>query len=240
MANFKTHLSVASTLSGILAIGSLQVGLASPREVLLYFAVGTMGGILPDIDSDHSVPVHILFSFLAIAMAFLTVFQRAATYSIVELALLWIVIYLLVRHGVGKLFTRFTEHRGVFHSLLAALFFWCLSTTIAYHVFVLSPFSAWLTGCFVAVGYVIHLALDELYSVDLMGAMLKKSFGTALKPISVSNLKATLLLGVAILLLFLLAMPRGDDFVRAMSNWRTYKAIQHKLLPRDRWFKLVV
>jgi hypothetical protein len=238
MANFKTHLSVASTLSGILAIGCLEVGLATPRDVVTYFAAGTIGGLLPDVDSDHSVPVQILFSFLAILLAFMTVFSKANAYSIAELSLLWIFIYAVVRYGVSKLFTLCTVHRGVFHSLLAALFFLLLTTTMAYHLFAMGVVAAWLTGSFVCIGYLIHLTLDELYSVDLTGATLKKSFGTALKFASLSNIKATILLSIATLLLFLLATPKIDAFVQTLGNWRMYQTIQHKLLPKDRWFKL--
>jgi hypothetical protein len=238
MANFKTHLSVASTLSGALAIGCLEAGLATPKDVLVYFSAGTIGGILPDIDSDHSVPVQILFSFLATALAFLTVFSKVHLYSIVELALLWLVVYIVVRHVAGKLFTTLTVHRGIFHSLLAALFFWLLTTTLMSHLFAMSPVNAWLTGCFVCLGYVIHLTLDELYSVDLMGATVKRSFGSALKIASFTNIKTTILLGIATLLLFLFTTPQYDTFVRTIGNWHLYQNIHHKLLPKGRWFKL--
>ena len=43
---------------------------------------------------------------------------------------------------------------------------------------------AWLAWCHagaVLLGFFIHLGLDELFSVDLEGARLKRSFGTALK-----------------------------------------------------------
>jgi hypothetical protein len=54
MADFKTHLVVASTLSGVLAIGTLVAGVATPKETLVYFCAGTIGGVLPDLDSDHA------------------------------------------------------------------------------------------------------------------------------------------------------------------------------------------
>src|SRR5262245_11270607 len=44
MANFRTHLSVAAALSGCLATGFLEVGIAAPKDVWLYFAMGTLGG----------------------------------------------------------------------------------------------------------------------------------------------------------------------------------------------------
>ena len=55
-------------------------------------------------------------------VAFLTLFSRAGVYSIVELSILWVVTYVVVRHVIFKLFARFSVHRGVFHSLLAAIF----------------------------------------------------------------------------------------------------------------------
>lgn len=238
MANFKTHLSVASTLSGILAIGCLEAGLATPRDVLAYFAAGTMGGILPDIDSDHSTPIQLIFSAFAVALAFITVFSKAGTYSIVELALIWLFVYVVIRYVACKIFAKFTVHRGIFHSLLAALFFWLLTTALTYHVFALSPLHAWLTGGFVGLGYVMHLALDELYSVDLMGASVKKSFGTALKIASFRNIKATLVLSLATMGLLYFATPQYDVLLHTLGNWRIYDTIQHKLLPKDRWFHL--
>jgi hypothetical protein len=238
MANFKTHLSVASTCSGILAIGCLEAGLAAPRDVLAYFVAGTMGGILPDIDSDHSTPVQLIFSSFAIALAFFTVFSKAGTYSITELALLWLFVYVGIRYVASKIFARCTVHRGIFHSLLAALFFWFLTTAVTYHVFALSPFNAWLTGGFVGLGYVLHLLLDELYSVDLMGASVKRSFGTALKIMSFTHMKATLFLALATFCLLYFATPQYDVLFHTLGNWRLYHNLQHKLLPKDRWFPL--
>ena len=238
MANFKTHLTVASTLSGVLAIGCLVAGVATPKEVVVYFAVGTIGGVLPDLDLDHSIPLQILFSSLAIVLAFLTVFSKAGAYSVVELACVWIFVYAIIRYVPYKIFEKFTVHRGIFHSLLAALFFWFLTTAVAYHLFAVDAVIAWLTGCFVGIGYVIHLILDEMYSVDLMGAKIKKSFGTAIKIASLTNLKITAALGIATLLLFSLATPTYDMFLRTLGNWCTYKSFQDKLLPKDRWFNL--
>jgi membrane-bound metal-dependent hydrolase YbcI (DUF457 family) len=236
LANFKTHLTLASTLSGVLAIGCLQGGMATPQDVWVYFAAGTMGGILPDIDSDHSIPIQIIFSFFATVLAFLTVFSKAGVYSIAELCFLWIGVYVAIRYVVCKLFARFTVHRGVFHSLLAALFFWFLATAVAYHGFAMPAFNAWLLGCFVGMGYIIHLTLDELYSVDLMGATLKKSFGTALKIVSLTYIKATIFLSIATLLLFYFATPKYDVFIQTLRNSHIYSSIHDKLLPKGDWF----
>ena len=235
MADFKTHLSVAGTLSGVLAIGCLHTGLAEPKEALLFFALGTVGGILPDIDSDHSIPVNILFSCLATLAAFFSVFSKIGTFSIVESVLLWGVVFVIVRYLVFELFKRFTVHRGVFHSLLAAVFFCFLSATLLHDIFALTSALAWFSGCFILFGYVIHLLLDELYSVDMMGVRLKKSFGTALKPVSFRYVKASIALIAATLVLYFL-VPEVASFIQAVGDVKLYDALRHNLLPQGGWF----
>jgi len=236
MANFRTHIAVASTVSGVIAIGCMVAGVATPKEVVLFFCAGTIGGVLPDIDSDHTIPVQILFSVLAVVLAFMSVFSRADAYSVVELSCLWILVHLFVRHGLYKIFAKCTVHRGIFHSQLAAIFFLLLSAAGAYHLFGLGTVSAWLLGCFVALGYMIHLVLDEIYSVDITGARIKKSFGTALKFASVEEFKTSLALGTATVLLFFLAAPAMSDFVQAVGNQHTYASLYERFLPKDHWF----
>jgi hypothetical protein len=236
MANFKTHISVSAALSGVLATGFLAAGVAAPKDVWLYFAMGTVGGILPDIDADHSIPGRIFFSFFALVMAFLMLFSRAGAYSIAELSILWVVTYVLVRYVIFKLFARFSVHRGVFHSLLAAAFFGFLTTSLTYHLFRLSALGAWMSGLFVSMGYVVHLVLDEICSVDLTGARVKHSFGTALKLIS-ADVKATTCLVLATLVVFC-TTPSAEKFVHTVLNFETYKSIKGQLLPKAGWFKL--
>jgi LexA-binding, inner membrane-associated putative hydrolase len=235
MANFKTHVSVAAALSGVMATGFLVAGVATPKDVWLYFAMGTVGGILPDIDADHSIPGRMFFSFFALVVAFFMLFSRAGVFSIVELSLLWVVTYVVVRHVIFKLFARFSVHRGVFHSLLAAAFFGFLTTSLTYHLFRLSALGAWMSGLFVSVGYMIHLVLDEIYSVDLTGARVKRSFGTALKLIS-ADVKATTCLVLATILVFL-TTPSAERFVHTVLNFDTYKSIKGQLLPKAGWFR---
>ena len=235
MADFKTHLSVAGALSGTAAIGCLYSGLTEPTGTLLLFSAGTIGGILPDIDSDHSIPVSLLFSCLATLAAFFSVFSRINTYSLAEAILLWVAVFLLVRYLAFELFKRFTVHRGVFHSLLAAVFFCFLGATVLHEAFALSSVLSWLSGAFILFGYFIHLLLDELYSVDMMGVRLKKSFGTALKPISFANLKASMALVVATLALYLF-VPESASFIHELGDVKLYDAVWHRLLPRQGWF----
>jgi membrane-bound metal-dependent hydrolase YbcI (DUF457 family) len=236
MANFKTHLSVAAALSGCLATGFLEVGIAAPKDVWIYFAMGTLGGILPDIDANNSIPGRTIFSFFAIVLAFSTLFSRVSVYSLVELSILWAVTYVGARYVIFQMFAKLTIHRGVFHSILAAVFFWFLTTNTFYYLFNTSTLGSWISGLFVFIGYLIHLALDELCSVDLVGTKIKKSFGTALKVIS-TDMKATSLLLIATILMFFVT-PSAERFVKIVLSFDTYKSVKVKLLPKAGWFKL--
>lgn len=181
MADFRTHMQVAAVVSGGLA-GLAQVsGLASVPEAVLYWAAGTLGGILPDIDSDNSVALRIVFRCFG-AMAAVLAGLFAMTLWSVPVALgLGGLAYLLVRYPLCQLFAHFSVHRGVLHSLLANLLFTLVSVVLAHHFFHLAGKPAWGVGGFVFFGATLHLLLDELYSVDLTGMRIKRSFGSALK-----------------------------------------------------------
>ena len=80
---------------------------------------------------------------------------------------------------------------------------------------------AWLAGGFLTIGYLTHLILDEIYSVDVMDTRLKASFGTALKLIDPRHPGATAAMAVATVIAFLLAPPLKTfvDGVTSRSLW---------------------
>jgi len=55
-----------------------------------------------------------------------------------------------------------------------------------------------LAASFVSGGYLLHLLLDEIYSVNFMGSTLKKSFGSALTLFTRSSWLSYLLLYAAV------------------------------------------
>jgi len=64
---------------------------------------------------------------------------------------------------------------------------------------------SWLLGGFLFIGAMVHLALDELYSVNVLGLRLKKSAGTALKFFESKKPLRYIILYIIVLLLFLYA-----------------------------------
>ena len=86
----------------------------------------------------------------------------------------------MIRYVVSEVFKRLTVHRGMYHSIPAMLVAG-LCVYLAYH----SPDRniRVLLGCGVMLGFLSHLVLDEIYSVDWRGMKpkLKSSAGSAVK-----------------------------------------------------------
>jgi hypothetical protein len=106
--------------------------------------------------------------------------MQALGFSYESIVLTGAGLYLAIRFGLARFLARYTVHRGMFHSIPAALIFaglaflftGCSDLTLRYYK----------AGA-VLLGYLSHLTLDEIFSVDLSGGRfrLKRSFGTALK-----------------------------------------------------------
>ncbi|ATX80910.1 LexA-binding, inner membrane-associated putative hydrolase [Mariprofundus ferrinatatus] len=180
MANFRTHLTVAAAGSLAATAVVMQTSHTDHMEALLLFLLGLHAGILPDIDSDHSIPAQLLFTILSFVTAIAVVFLYYDKLLIVPLLFAAGVAALAVRFLLCPLFAATTEHRGLFHSLPAALLFGMATFSAGIHLFAWQISFAWLAAGFVSGGYLLHLLLDEFYSVDFTGAVLKESFGSAL------------------------------------------------------------
>lgn len=180
MANFKTHLTV-STLAGI-GYGAAAYAAFGVQPPACILAAGLCGvsGMLPDIDSGPGRPLRESLAFAAAVVSTMLVdrFQQFDL-SMETIVLASAGVYLLIRFGVAELLQRFTVHRGIFHSIPAALIFGELAFLLASGDVALR----WYKAGAIVLGYVSHLALDELYSIHYVrGRMaLKRSFGTALK-----------------------------------------------------------
>jgi len=209
MANFRTHLTGGALVAGTAAFASYGEGLSNSAETQVLFVVGTVASLLPDIDADDSKPVRGLFNIAGIVVGFLTAFRFAGEIGLFEQVLVWVGVALLVGFPLRWAFARMTVHRGIWHSLLMGLVVALTATTVApLMLFDLRATLAWLTGGFVLLGYLTHLVLDEIASVDLLDRQIKRSFGTALKPISLRAWPWSLVLvGLTVLLLGLTPDP---------------------------------
>jgi hypothetical protein len=228
MANFNTHLGVAAIGSGMLATLCLQVGFVDAKDALLLATVGVIGGILPDIDLHYSHPSRILFSLLAIVITFLWVFSAENHLPILQLWGAGLGIYLFVRYPVWALFQKLTVHRGSIHSIGTAILFSFLTAAMSYHLFGKQAFISWLIALFVFLGFILHLVLDEIYSVDFMGHRLKRSFGTALKLIDTKERISSGVIFASIVVAWFFT-PDAREFLDTISSAETFQLIRQRM-----------
>ena len=223
MANFNTHLFVASAASIGAALVAANVHWITNAYIPWFVFLGTLGGMLPDIDANNSRPVKLLFNVLAVTGVALVLYAVKNSYAPHLLLLVAAGTYLLIRYGMFALFNELTVHRGVFHSILAALFFSLLMTCISFHFLHWNVLHAWLNGIFIALGLVVHLLLDELFSTDLSNLRMKKSFGSAFKLFSYDNMTASALMTVCTIMLYSIA-PSPTPLIKVWkgTQWNNY------------------
>jgi hypothetical protein len=202
VANFNVHLSVAASSSSIVAVLGVNLNVIDFSHAPWFIFLGIVGGMLPDVDAVNSKPVRLLFNVLALlsATAVLSILKNyVVSYQLFALA---IGVYWLTRFLVLASIKRFTVHRGIFHSVLALLFFALLMVCISDYAFKQNATYAWLNGFFLGFGFLVHLLLDEMYSVDLSNRRMKKSFGTALKLFNYKNLPSSALMTLLTIFLY--------------------------------------
>jgi hypothetical protein len=186
MASYRGHLMLAAPLGA--AYGSLALLQPEPDwgPAVLAAGLATLGGLMPDLDSDSGVPVRELFGVTAaVVPALLYQVLRDGGLPLEQTLVLLGFVYLFIRYVVADLFRRWTVHRGMFHSipgmLIAGMVVW---------LFYPNPVPGvrlYLAGG-VMLGFLSHLVLDELCSVDFMGARIRlnKYAGSAFKFVSPS------------------------------------------------------
>jgi membrane-bound metal-dependent hydrolase YbcI (DUF457 family) len=179
MGNFQQHIT-CSTATGI-AVAGIAYHFGFPPSVCLVSAgLCSFAGMLPDIDSDSSKSFQECIYLTAGIACILTAARLRHYVHDSDLALLGgALMFLVIRFGVGTLIKKITTHRGMIHSIPMAI----LSGELAFFVVTGEVEERLVKAAALTIGYLSHLILDEVYSIDSTGSSLrlKKSFGTALK-----------------------------------------------------------
>ena len=238
MANFTTHLAIGTMASGMLATVTMAANVVDPHNIVTVCLAGALGSILPDIDLKDSRPSQAIFSGLALFLAFVVLFNVAWKYSIVEMWIVWLGTYLFVKYPGQAFFHKMSYHRGIYHSLLAAVFFALLTAVVYRWLFQANEGVSWLAAGFMLVGYLVHLTLDEIYSVDVMDVRLKHSFGTALKLYDGKHLGHSGAMLAAVLLTYT-ATPPIHAFWSEFASEEMWVGLHHRLLPQGKWFNVL-
>lgn len=230
MANFNTHLNGALAVSGTASLIVYKAGLIDDSGFLLCVALGTIGGLLPDLDSDHSTPIKLGFNIAALVFAFGLVMHWRSTFSLLSLMILWLLGYGFMRYGVFTLFTKMTVHRGVMHSVPYMAILGVGLTCLSYYGLHTSLVASWFYGLFLFGGALVHLTLDEMYSVNLSGMTLKRSSGTAMKFYQHKD-KWWYLLLYTILALLLFSAPPFAIFWQTVTDASAWAQLKVGVLP---------
>ena len=230
MANFQGHITTSAALG--VAVGAFGSSYLNYDWGPVFLAAGltTLGGMLPDLDSDSGIPVRELFGLAGVFVPLLLV-ERLSRMGLTSEQFLVVLAgtYLCVRYGVSELFKRITVHRGMFHSLPALLI-------AGLAIFLMHrpdhPFAAeelrkrlyFATGTMI--GFLSHLVLDEICAVDLMGVVpkLNQFAGSALKFRSDSWFATLFTYGILLSLGYLAWVSTGSpvSIDQALSSVRKY------------------
>jgi len=239
MANFNTHFTVAATASAVVSGTLLSMEVVSPEQAVIAFALGTLGGLLPDVDSAHSTSIKVGFNVLSLLMTIMFIFMKSSTYSLVEMLIMSALVFAGIRYGFLEIFRKISKHRGMFHSVPVALI-WGIVVAILMHVFFgLNALVSWVYGFMITVGYLVHLILDETYSVDLGNRRVKKSLGTAFKLYKIKTTTDkihTVLIYATLVGLFMVA-PDTSMIERELFSHEAWEGVKDVLIPYDgHWF----
>jgi len=171
----------------------------------------SLAGMLPDLDSDSGVPVRELIAFTAALVPALMI-PRFSQLGMdpEQFVLATAIMYSMVRFGFGGLFKGYTVHRGMWHSLPAAAIAGLVTFLLVSGGEL--PIRLFKSGAAV-LGFVSHLVLDELASVQIGRGRLriKHSLGTALKLWTTHSLWANI--STYGKLAALLALVFGDPYL---------------------------
>lgn len=181
MADFRSHITTSSVLGigyGVLGYSTLNL---SVEQSILSAGLCGLSGMLPDLDSESGIPARETMAMSAAIVPMLLLDRfRDLGLERESLVLAGAAVYLAIRFGLAELFHRYTVHRGMWHSIPAAGIAGLLCYLMTNHDE--TPIRLFKSGA-VVLGFISHLVLDELWSIDFAHALprKKRSFGTALK-----------------------------------------------------------
>lgn len=181
MAGYREHISVSGVLGASYGVGAVFVLGFTPVQGALAGILTWVAGMLPDLDSVSGRPVREIFSLLAAVTPFVLMQHLSDWAGDPEGAiLLGVLTYAVIRYGGAMLLAKVAVHRGMFHSIPALL----IAAEAAYLGYKHESVTVkLLMGIGVALGFLSHLVLDEMYSVQWAGIRLKlnKAAGSAMK-----------------------------------------------------------
>jgi hypothetical protein len=183
MASYRGHLAFSSILGASYGAWAVWQNKMDWGPAVLGAGLTALGGLLPDLDSDSSVPSREVFGMGAAVTPLLLVHRaRNLGFSTEQTLVITGGIYLFIRYVIRGLFKKLTVHRGMFHSI-PAIVIAGLTVFLLYHGV---PDNRLFLAVGVMLGFLSHLVLDQLYGLDLTAGRLRAGSGGPLKLVSSS------------------------------------------------------
>lgn len=181
MGNYRQHLTFASGLGVFYAFGIYVLSGVHWIFGTVAAMLTTIGGLLPDLDHPTGTELKGFTGILAV-LASVAVWHKLARRIPdlpFELHLIAVVlVYILIRHWMRGVLARMMVHRGILHSFPCCAV-WGASTYLYYPSD--NDLIRIIMSASVMLGFLSHLLLDEMFSVDLHNTRIKRSFGSAMK-----------------------------------------------------------
>lgn len=225
MASFEQHVNGAVISSGVIIVPLHSASIIDSSQSLIVLGLGLIGGVLPDLDSDNSKPIQIVFKIISIFFPLIVILAIENELTLVYLVAYWLLSTLILRITLFQLFISLTTHRGVFHSIPMGIVFAQITMIIFYKLFEFDFLFSTIAGIFLFFGFIVHLLLDELVSLNALGVRIKKSFGTAFKFYDKNNLLGTVLLYIFIIGFFFFIPIKVDIFLDIFEVIKNIKLI---------------
>lgn len=225
MASFEQHVNVTVIATGIVIAPLHTAGLLDINQSLVALGLGLVGGMLPDLDSNNSKPIQIVFKILSIFLPLLVLLAVFDDLSIAKMLIIWLGASLFLHLGVFKVFLSLTTHRGIFHSIPMGLLFAQLTTLIFHYILDITMTTSLISGFFIFFGFMTHLLLDEIFSVNALGLRMKKSFGTALKVYDKNNHMGSIVLYALVIILFFIIPIESELFINIFDTLKNVKIL---------------
>ena len=218
MASFEQHVNVAVIVSGVTLVPLYASSFVDMNHALILLAFGMLGGVLPDLDSDSSKPVQIAFRILSIFIPLMVLLSIGVKLSLSVILSVWAISTIVLNFIVFKFFLLITKHRGIFHTIPMGILFSQLLFIVLNHTFSFTVFFSTVSAVFLFMGFMTHLILDELFSINALGFRIKKSFGTALKLYDKNNIFGTMVLYLSIFILYYYFPFKNSIFIKLYTS----------------------
>ena len=181
MAGYKEHIGFSGMLGLVWGTTATWVFGFTPVQGTIVFLLTWFAGMLPDIDSQTGRPVREIFGVVSVIGPLILMQHLISWGGDPERVLLIVLLFYIGLRNFGPLILgKLCVHRGMYHSVPALLIV-ALTTFLFYKHDNVEVRLLMASG--VGIGFLSHLVLDEIYSVQWTGTRIKlaKSAGSALK-----------------------------------------------------------